>query len=413
MSRPPPQQARQIPTEGSIEPAKVVRIEAYGAFCELTNFYRLRGLVHISQLAGFKVEQVQDVVAVDDAVWVKVLQVEQQENPNGPHPRYKISLSLKDASQDGEGTDLGAAAEQQHALTHQIQSKLQSSIGLGFALDPMAHAQKLAQSKSNLVLKESGVPKTMINGYALVDDHEGELPQAVTAKKDEPTVSAAVVASNAPPAKPMGRGRGTTLPAWMTRKDEGPVKTEGDENNKKVKKSKRKRRSPSPDRSGASSSSSKDDRKKSRKQHRDRKSSRRADKRSDREEERRRRKHKKEKRRRHSCRSRRHRREDDGDHSNDDDSVDDDDKFDDAASSGDDPSDKDRRSRQKRRHKSRSRSQSRSRSRSPEARRRRKDNQNGEGKSKEDGGDVEFQSIEEAQRLIQELERKRKERATS
>ena len=412
MSRPPPQQARQIPTEGSIEPAKVVRIEAYGAFCELTNFYRLRGLVHISQLAGFKVEQVQDVVAVDDAVWVKVLQVEQQENPNGPHPRYKISLSLKDASQDGEGTDLGAAAEQQHALTHQIQSKLQSSIGLGFALDPMAHAQKLAQSKSNLVLKESGVPKTMINGYALVDDHEGELPQAVTAKKDEPTVSAAVVASNAPPAKPMGRGRGTTLPAWMTRKDEGPVKTEGDENNKKVKKSKRKRRSPSPDRSDASSSSSKDDRKKSRK-HRDRKSSRRADKRSDREEERRRRQHKKEKRRKHSSRSRRHRREDDGDHSNDDDSVDDDDKFDDAASSGDDPSDKDRRSRQKRRHKSRSRSQSRSRSRSPEARRRRKDNQNGEGKSKEDGGDVEFQSIEEAQRLIQELERKRKERATS
>ena len=64
----PPNNNNQLPEPGSIQEGKVVRIEAYGAFVEFSQFYRLRGLVHISQLAQSKVDTVSDVVAQDDIV---------------------------------------------------------------------------------------------------------------------------------------------------------------------------------------------------------------------------------------------------------------------------------------------------------------------------------------------------------
>jgi hypothetical protein len=82
---------------------------------------------------------------------------------------------------------------------------------MGVALDPMAVVNK----SSNLVLKSDGTKRTnLINGYALVDDDEGEPPAA----------------DIAPMLKPMGRGRGSTLPAWMTQSS-GPtgIKDENEE----------------------------------------------------------------------------------------------------------------------------------------------------------------------------------------
>ena len=185
-----------LPLVGSIERGTVQRIESYGAFVGFEN-YRLRGLIHISQLANYKVEQVEDAVSVNDIVYIKVLDIEVDSNG-----RPKIRLSLKDASQDGSCQDLGQERDQTKELSQQIQQNLHSSIGMGVALDPMAH----------LILKSVKQSKNLINGYALVDDMEGEaiIPIPV------------VVPSIVVPIVPMGRGRGTTLPAWMTQSD-GPT----------------------------------------------------------------------------------------------------------------------------------------------------------------------------------------------
>ena len=79
---------------------KIVKIESFGAFVSIEGF-RCQGLVHISQIARDRVEDVSEVVAVDQEVFVKVLSVD-FENPARP----KISLSMKYASQsDGSDRD--------------------------------------------------------------------------------------------------------------------------------------------------------------------------------------------------------------------------------------------------------------------------------------------------------------------
>ena len=78
----------------------MVTIKPFGAFAEIDGFTS-HGLVHISQLAPRRVETVEDVVAVGDAVKVKVLSVETAENG-----RPKVSLSMKQVDQ-ATGQDLG------------------------------------------------------------------------------------------------------------------------------------------------------------------------------------------------------------------------------------------------------------------------------------------------------------------
>jgi predicted RNA-binding protein with RPS1 domain len=252
---------------GDIVQGKIVRIEAYGAFCEISpennthysnsnNSRRgggggggggrpLRGLIHISKLATFKVEKVDDVVAVDDIVWVKVVDIEQQQTDNGS-ARLKVSLSLKDAAQDGSRRDVGAEeqAEQdaKHFISTQLESSLNSTIGMGIALDPMdTNAQRrllMKHDKNN----SSSFAVALFNGYSLVDDTEGEpdlpLLPASTAMRNQESVlplTGGLATSNSTRLAPMGRGRGATLPAWMTQQDtpqqqqEGPTGMKEDE----------------------------------------------------------------------------------------------------------------------------------------------------------------------------------------
>jgi predicted RNA-binding protein with RPS1 domain len=214
-----------IPPPGAIEPGVICRVEAYGAFCQLTNF-RYRGLIHISQLANFKVEQVEDVLSIDDQVWVKVLSVEEDANQQG---RFKVSLSLKDASQDGTRQDLGAQRDQQDLVANQIENHLNSSIGMAVARDPMA---------DRLTMKHKG---STFHGYSLVGDDEGE-PERAAVVPVVPTPQSETRLA------PVGRGRGATLPAWMTKAPDGPTgadsgddgSEEGSDRRKKRKEKKKK-----------------------------------------------------------------------------------------------------------------------------------------------------------------------------
>ena len=129
---------------------------------------------------------------------------------------------MKDAAQDGSGKDLSEERAFGEATKHHLTLSLNSAIGMGVALDPMA----IANNSSNLVLKSDGTKRTnLINGYALVDDDEGEPPA---------TEPAHIL-------KPMGRGRGSTLPAWMTQSS-GPSGIK-DENEERKKRKERKRES--------------------------------------------------------------------------------------------------------------------------------------------------------------------------
>ncbi|MBP1762506.1 MAG: hydroxymethylbutenyl pyrophosphate reductase, partial [Firmicutes bacterium] len=75
--------------EGDIVDGKVVRIAPFGAFVEIEP--GVDGLVHISQLANYRVEKPQDVVAVNQIIKVKILSIDQEEK--------RIGLSLKEAAE--------------------------------------------------------------------------------------------------------------------------------------------------------------------------------------------------------------------------------------------------------------------------------------------------------------------------
>jgi predicted RNA-binding protein with RPS1 domain len=99
---------------GEVYEGCITRIEAYGAFCrlELTttpvgsavggSSHTKRpprpvvGLIHISQLAPGRVEQVQDVVQLDQRVHVLVLEA----NLEPPHDRLKVRLSMEGVNQE-------------------------------------------------------------------------------------------------------------------------------------------------------------------------------------------------------------------------------------------------------------------------------------------------------------------------
>jgi polyribonucleotide nucleotidyltransferase len=61
---------------GKVYLGKVVRTESYGAFVEILP--GVDGMVHISQLADYRVPSVEDVVRVDDEIMVMVIDIDQE-----------------------------------------------------------------------------------------------------------------------------------------------------------------------------------------------------------------------------------------------------------------------------------------------------------------------------------------------
>lgn len=77
--------------EGNLYRGTVVRLAAFGVFVELEP--GIDGLVHISQLADYRVNDPAELVATGDEIAVKVLQVEPD--------RKRISLSKREADAEG------------------------------------------------------------------------------------------------------------------------------------------------------------------------------------------------------------------------------------------------------------------------------------------------------------------------
>jgi len=76
---------------GEIYQGKVTRIINFGAFVEILP--NQEGLVHISELASWRVNRVDDIVKIGDVIPVKVKNIDEQ---------GRINLSLKDARQQNQ-----------------------------------------------------------------------------------------------------------------------------------------------------------------------------------------------------------------------------------------------------------------------------------------------------------------------
>lgn len=90
----------------SLHRGKIRSIKDFGCFVSVPGYQD--GMVHISQIANQRVENIEDHYSEGDEVWVKVMRVE--EDPHRPDKK-KVALSIKNVSQatstDPGGRDLG------------------------------------------------------------------------------------------------------------------------------------------------------------------------------------------------------------------------------------------------------------------------------------------------------------------
>lgn len=89
--------------QGDIVDGTIVRIAPFGAFVELDP--GVDGLVHISQLADYRVEKPEDVVSVNQKVKVKILSIDANEK--------RIGLSIKEAQKEQEQQEVNQYLDQQ------------------------------------------------------------------------------------------------------------------------------------------------------------------------------------------------------------------------------------------------------------------------------------------------------------
>ncbi len=92
----PWQQFARTHAMGQVVPGRVTKLVPFGAFVRVED--GIEGLIHISELAERHVEMPEQVVTVDDEIFVKVIDIDLE--------RRRISLSLKQANDSGtDGVD--------------------------------------------------------------------------------------------------------------------------------------------------------------------------------------------------------------------------------------------------------------------------------------------------------------------
>ena len=94
---------------GKIYRGKVVTIKEFGAFVEFLP--GKDGLVHISELANFRVKQTEDIVKIGDEIWVKCLGVDEK---GRVRLSRRAAMAERDQQMGGGAPAEGAAPDQSH-----------------------------------------------------------------------------------------------------------------------------------------------------------------------------------------------------------------------------------------------------------------------------------------------------------
>jgi len=77
---------------GQLVEAEITRLTKFGAFARVDDDYQLEGLIHISELAGDRVEQARDVVKPGDKITVRIIRLD---------PKLRqVGLSLRQVASD-------------------------------------------------------------------------------------------------------------------------------------------------------------------------------------------------------------------------------------------------------------------------------------------------------------------------
>jgi small subunit ribosomal protein S1 len=90
---------------GQLVYGRITKLVPFGAFVQVAE--GIEGLVHISEMASHHVDLPDQVVAVGDELWVKIIDIDVQ--------RRRISLSIKEAAEGGEVADEYRDAFGEHA----------------------------------------------------------------------------------------------------------------------------------------------------------------------------------------------------------------------------------------------------------------------------------------------------------
>lgn len=206
---------RELPDVGSIHRASVVKIMPFGVFVKVHG-YRRHALVHPKQISGFiemsrddtdeaKVAALSEVVSIDEEIFVKIIDVKQGTETSPA----RVAASLKVVNQT-TGADLDP-----HMLSQQRQARggdMYDAQRVGAGAGAVTTSGKIDWGHLTGDVRQMGG-----KAYDLVvDDAEVVHPdqrQPVPDHRRSPAVAS------------MGRGRATTLPAWMTSTSTGPDAT--------------------------------------------------------------------------------------------------------------------------------------------------------------------------------------------
>ncbi|KAL6779060.1 hypothetical protein ACKKBF_B18930 [Auxenochlorella protothecoides x Auxenochlorella symbiontica] len=217
------------PELDSVHRGTVQSIRPFGVFVQLEGF-RKYALVHSSQISDHlffgkedtdedKVREMGEVLAVGEAVWVKIVEVGEDER--GP----RVSASIKLVSQR-DGTDLdpnGLKYKPRGAGGGPMQGKAPIGAAAATTHDAVVDWGHLGAD----VVQYGGQDKR----YDMVREEERPLPRGAgvrasaagpaRAGQDGP-VAPGSGSNGAAALAPRGRGRGNVLPAWMTGESKVP-----------------------------------------------------------------------------------------------------------------------------------------------------------------------------------------------
>lgn len=250
-----------LPIEGDIYKGKVVKIETFGAFISLPN-YVSHGLIHISQISKERIENVTDAVSLGDELYVKVLTVEVVDG------RPRISLSMKHISQV-DGTDRDPNGVQAELETRKrksgrnepepiqldaiynttcskcgggghIASECYNTGSQKYELVPDIDDESLFKQNSSQVMSSTSVHSNRDRSRYGSTNERGSHYESSAYRQHSDAI---------PQLAPMGRGRGTVLPAWMTLQAKGLAScASGNDDRESLRNNRKRSRSSDPDR---------------------------------------------------------------------------------------------------------------------------------------------------------------------